>query len=141
MNFETADSQGRAEGILRLGTVAAVDNEARKVRVKSAELLSDWLPQPAQIGNNFIAWTPMRVGTQVVVGCPSGDFAQGVILQVLYTDALNSPSTAGDTDLIQFNDGTVIKKDGGGLTISTPGNIDINAGGNIKMTAAKIDLN
>lgn len=141
MNFETADSQGRAEGIIRLGTIAEVDNANRKVRVQSAELLSGWLPYPTAMGNNFIAWTPMRIGQQVVVGCPSGDFAQGLILQTLYTDSLNSPSIDAGTDMIQFNDGTVIKKDAGGITISTPGNIDINAGGNITMTAAKIDLN
>ncbi len=156
-DFNLNDALNRAEQTLRLGTIAEIDNDKRLVRVQSAELLSNWIPYPASIGHNFIAWTPMRKGTQVMLGCPSGDFAQAVILQVLYTDELNSPSTDEAVDMIEFTDGTVIKKDAEMLTIDTPCAVKINtaktldlqsgaemnltAGGNMKLTAPKIDLN
>ncbi len=149
MSFEAADSQNRAEQILRLGTIAKIDNANRLVRIQSAELLSAWIPWIGRVGNNYIAWTPPRIGTQVLTASPSGDFSQAIIVQVLYTDSLNSPSTDAGTDIIQFNDGTIIKKSADSLTIDTPcavniksgGEMNLTAGGNMKLTAPKIDLN
>ncbi len=127
MNYELAQALARIDGLIRIGTVAEIDNAKRQVRVKSAELLSDWIPWPATISHNFRIWIPPRKKTQVLLVCPSGDFAQAMIAQAFYTDDLNSPSTDENTDMIEFNDGTVIKKDSEKLTIDSPCHIEITA--------------
>ncbi len=126
-NFQSADSQNRAEQILRIGRIAEIDNPNRLVRIQSAELLSDWIPWKGRIGNNYIAWTPPRKGTQVLTASPSGDYSQAIIVMVLYTDDLNSPSTDADVDMIKFNDGTIIKKDSKIILIDTPCAVQINS--------------
>jgi phage baseplate assembly protein V len=107
--MNTADLNRRIESIIRLGTIAEVDHAARKLRVKTGDLLTDWLPWPAEVGRNFIRWRPLRPGTQVILSSPSGDPAQATVIGMLYTQALPSPSTDPDLDLIQFDDGSLVE--------------------------------
>ncbi len=147
--FQQHDSQNRAEQILRLGTIEQIDNKNRRVKIRSAELLSGWVPWIGRIGHNYKAWTPPKKGTQVLTASPSGDFSQAIIVQVIYTENLNSPSTDEDVDIIEFNDGTVIKKDSHSITIDTPcalsincdGTMNLSAGGVMTLTAPTINLN
>lgn len=134
-NFHQADSDARLQQTLIIGTISEVDNANRCLRVQSSELTTGWLPYPATIGNNFIAWTPMRVGTQVLLACPSGDLTQAIIVSILYTDNLAPPSNDPAVDIIQFNDGTVIKKDASTITVSSPCALDINVGGTVSIVA------
>ena len=109
--MNTADLNRRIESLIRLGTIDQVDHAARKIRVRSGGLLTGWLPWPADVGRNYRRWRPLRTGTQVLLACPSGDPAQAVVVQILYTDALDAPSTDPNVDLIEFDDGTVIQYD------------------------------
>ncbi|QEW06356.1 phage baseplate assembly protein V [Nitrincola iocasae] len=104
-----ADLNRRLESLIRLGSIAEVDHAGRKLRVKTGGLLTGWLPWPAEVGRNYRRWRPLRTGTQVVLACPSGDPAQAVIIQILYTTALNAPSADPDIDLIQFDNGSYIE--------------------------------
>jgi phage baseplate assembly protein V len=108
-----SDLNRRLDNLLGLGTIAEVDFAARPpmVRLDLSGRLTDWRPIPAEIGANFRRWRPLRVGTQVLVACPSGDPANAVIVQILYTDSLAPPSTAENVDLIEWNDGTVVRHD------------------------------
>ncbi len=85
MNFDTAELFRRFENLIRIGTIADVDYQGKRLRVKSGELLTDWLPWPAEIGRNFKHWRPLRDNTQVVLACPSGDPAQALIISMLYS--------------------------------------------------------
>jgi phage baseplate assembly protein V len=125
--MNTADLNRRIESLIRLGTIAQVDHAARKLRVQTGGLLTGWLPWPAEVGRNYRRWRPLRTGTQVVLACPSGDPAQAVVVQILYTDLVNSPSTDPDLDVIQFDDGTVIQYDSGSshLTADCVGNVTV----------------
>lgn len=107
--MNTADLNRRLESLLRLGTIAEVDHAAHKIRVQSGDLKTNWLDWPAEIGRNYTRWRPLRIGTQVLLGCISGDPAQAQIIGMLYTDAFNTPSDDPDIDLIQFDDGSYIK--------------------------------
>ena len=139
----TADLNRRIESLIRLGTLAQVDHNARRVRVQSGGLLTGWLPWPADVGRNYRHWRPLRLGTQVVLGCPSGDPAQAVILQILYTDALNAPSTDPNADLILFDDGSRLEHNAttGQITLHAKGNLDLTADGNIKINGKRVDIN
>lgn len=107
--MDTADINRRIENLIRLGTIAEVDHAARKIRVNSGALTTDWLPWPADVGRNYIRWRPLRVGTQVIIACISGDPAQAQIIGTLYTETLTSPSTDPDVDRIEFDDGTALQ--------------------------------
>lgn len=113
MSQSLSDLYRRFENLLPRGIVAEVDNGAVPpvVKLRLNGRLTGWLPYPAEIGANFRRWRPLRVGTQVQACCPSGDIAQAVIVQILYTDALAPPETGGDVDVIQWDDGTLIRYD------------------------------
>lgn len=137
MSQQISDLARRFENLLALGRVAEVDGQ--RVRLEIAGRPTGWLPVPADIGANYRRWRPLRVGTQVLAGCPSGDPAQAVIIQILYTDALPPPSDAATLDVIEFNDGARVAYDSAAhkLTATTPGDIDARADGNVSVTAGQ----
>lgn len=106
-----SDLSRRFDNLLVLGTIAQVDHAGARVMLDLAGRRTGWLPYPCEIGANFRRWRPLRPGTQVLAACPSGDPANAVIVQILYTDALPPPAALGHVDLIQYDDGTVIRHD------------------------------
>lgn len=138
-----ADLNRRLESLIRLGSIAEVDHAGRKLRVKTGGLLTGWLPWPAEVGRNYRRWRPLRTGTQVVLACPSGDPAQAVIIQILYTTALNAPSADPDIDLIEFEDGSYIQhnNENGQLKVHAAGDMHLTADGNIVINATRVDIN
>lgn len=139
----TADLNRRIESLIRLGLIAEVDHNTHKLRVRTGGLLTGWLPWPAEIGRNFRRWRPLRVGTQVILACPSGDPAQATVVGVLYTQSIDTPSHSPDLDLIEFNDGTRLQYDSaahqltvdcvGDITATTPTQITAKAGKQITL--------
>lgn len=133
------------DNVIQFGTIAEVDDANRRVRLFLSGRRTGWLPYPCEIGQNFRRWCPLRVGTQVVAGCPSGNPANAVILKILYTDALPPPSTDSAVDLIQWNDGSLVKYDSaakrmevvsvGDLAATITKDLTANAGGNLTATA------
>ncbi len=132
--MDTAELNRLIQNLLRLGTIAQVDHAARKVRVQSGDLLTEWLPMPADIGRNYKRWRPLRTGTQVLIACIGGDPAQAVIVQILYTDALNSPSTDPDVDLIQFDDGSYIEHNHSANTLK------LHSAGEMTLSATQLNI-
>jgi len=118
--FRSADQARALQMVLRMGTVYEVDHTTRppRARVESGGLITNFLPFPQAIGANFRAWHPARVGTQVLLASPSGDTRQGVIVATYNTEAIEQPEEDDGTDLILFNDGTEIRKNGEALTIA-----------------------
>lgn len=137
MSFTLSDLYRRFENLIRIGTIAEVDEQNLRLRVQSGELLTDWLPWPGQIGNNFIQWRPLRVNTQVVLCCPSGDPAQALIVSILYTEALKPTNVDASFDVIQFNDGTTLQYDAAqkALTLSSASDIHLIAQNTIHLQA------
>lgn len=148
MSHELSETQRQLNNLAAYGTIAAVDHARGMVRVNVAGRLTDWLPAPGLIGQNFRAWAPLRVGTQVLVAAPSGDPANGVIAQVLYSQGLAPPNTTGDVDIIQWNDGTRVEYDTAGkkliffsvgdLTVEATGDLRLKAGGTIHIDGAAV---
>jgi len=169
-DISTADLHRRVGSMLRVGTIAALDHDAARVRVRIAGRLMDWLRWPAEVGRNFRAWRPLRVGQQVMVAAPSGDPANGQIIQTLYSGALPAPATDPDVDAVHYDDGTVHQYHSGdhahtldlrgsngtarvltgaAETLVAPDRIEFRVGssvivitdGNITIRAPRIDLN
>ena len=76
--------------VLRVGTVAQVRAKPTAAcRVKSGELLTQWLPwiSTRAGGKRARTWWAPRVGEQCVVLSPGGEMTQGLVLLGLYSDA------------------------------------------------------
>jgi phage baseplate assembly protein V len=143
MDITTSDLTRRIENVVGLGTISQVDHASFRVRVDINGRETGWLPVPGQIGANFRQWRPLREGTQVLLACPSGDVANAIIVQILYSNSLPPPSTDGKTDLVQWDDGTLVTYDAntktmvlfsaGDLTIQCEGTLRLLAGADIRI--------
>jgi phage baseplate assembly protein V len=127
-----SDIQRRLNNLAAYGTIAAVDHGRGMVRVDVAGRLTDWLPVPGLVGNNFRGSAPMRVGTQVLVTSPSGNLANGVLSGVLYSGGLPPPDTSGNVDVILWNDGARVEYDSAAksflLDVPVPGKVQTRVG-------------
>lgn len=141
-----SDLARRLENLIIIGTVDELDHQAKRLRVKSGELKTDWLPWPAELGRNHIRWRPLRVGQQLILACPSGDPAQAVIIGQLYSASMLPPSTDENLDIVQWEDGSFIEYDssahqltvtvnGGDVALNATGNVDAAIGGNLEAIA------
>lgn len=142
MSDQTAEILRMLQNMIALGTIVAVDHETARAKVSiNGGKPSRWLPVPGIVAQNFRGTNHLRKGTQVLVGSPSGDPANGVILQVYYSDELPSVSTDGAIDTVQWEDGTTVSYDtdqkkllmhsSGDLVASAVGDIFLKCGGTL----------
>ncbi len=106
-----AELERRLANIVKIGVIQEANHADKKLRVAMGETQTAWLPWPAEIGNNFIRWRPLRVGQQVVLVAPSGELNQAVIVGQLYGGGIEAPADHETLDLIQFEDGTKLQYD------------------------------
>ena len=109
--FDQAELARRLEQIICLGTLVKVYPETREIQVAIGNITTGKLPWPAEVGQNYLRWRPLRVGTQVVLACPSGDWQQAQVVGMLYTDVLKPDNSDAHLDSITFDDGTQITYD------------------------------
>ncbi len=143
MALQTSDSSQspidilrRLENLIRLGTVAQVRHEGPpRCRVKSGNLLTDWLPwMTSRAGADSTWWAP-EVGEQVIVLSPGGNVGAGVVLPALNSDHHPAPGKSGDVARFAFADGTVIEYDRAVhvLHVSGPHLIKLRASGQVQL--------
>lgn len=130
--------------LIRTGTIAAVDHDAARVRVKSGELLTGWLPWIEGRAGTTRDWDPPTEGEQVIVFSPGGDPATGVVLTGLYRRAHPAPASSGDVWHRVFPDGAVLEYDHaahylradipGSAGLTTSGDVTVSSGGAIEAT-------
>lgn len=100
-----ADLSRRLESLIRLGAVAEVDLTAPRVRVASGGLTTHWLPWLECRAGTTRTWNPPTVGEQVVLLCPSGEPATGIVLGALNSDSIPAPDSSADTHITLYPDG------------------------------------
>lgn len=145
----TAELNRRIDNLIRFGTIAEVDYATARVRVKSGQILTKFLPFITLRAGTTKTWSPPTVDEQCVILAASGEFTTACVLVGLYTQ--NSPSHSPDLHVIQFADGAVIKYNqaSGALTVNgiktavitaaEQINIDcpiVNIKGNVNITGA-----
>lgn len=101
----------RLENILRIGTIHAVDHAAVKVRVKTGELITQWLPWIEQRAGQTTTWNPPTIGEQAIVFSPSGEPAGGIVLVGIDSTAVQPPSHSPDDHVTRYPDGTLVRYD------------------------------
>ena len=92
-DFDIAELYRRLDNMVLIGLIHEVDHQKKRLRVRSGETITGWLPWPADIGRNYIQWRPLQPGIQCVMVCPGGEISQGVISQnanvFLFTQSLS----------------------------------------------------
>ncbi|OCZ55469.1 baseplate assembly protein [Achromobacter xylosoxidans] len=99
--------------LIRIGTVFAVDlaSQPARVRVASGDLQSNWLPWLELRAGSTTTWNPPTIGEQVLLLCPDGDPAAGVVLMGLNSDAIPAPSASAAEHVTLYPDGARIVYD------------------------------
>lgn len=103
-------------GVVRLGTVAAFDPQACRVRVRVAgegdqAVRTGWLPWATWAAGHLRVWSPPANGEQCLVLAPSGDWAQAIAVPAVFQQrgAYPAPSNNPHHTLLQWDDGGYIR--------------------------------
>ncbi|WP_336332312.1 phage baseplate assembly protein V [Pseudomonas putida] len=99
------------ENLIRLGTVAEVQIQPPRVRVKTGSISTAWIPWLALRAGTSKDWDPPTLGEQVILFSPSGQLGQAVAVVGLYSDV--NPANGDRTGLHRrtYPDGAVIEYD------------------------------
>ena len=148
----------RIAGMLRMGLIEEVDYAHTedgvprpRLRVRSGELITGWLPWPAHLGRNRVDWMPLKKDQQVLLAAPSGDVTQAVVIALLHVDGDPPPSTDETADVVRFRSGSTVRHDAdtgdlfvdgvSDVIVTGARNIEATASGKAEVTAPSIVLN
>lgn len=125
------------QNLVRLGTIAEIDHDAARVRVKSGDLLTAWVPWLTARAGNTRDWNPPTVGEQAVVFSPGGDTANAIAMPGIYQNAHPAPSSNPALIGRWYPDGAVIEYDhiNHHLRATLPGSAEITAPGGALLNA------
>lgn len=116
--------------LVMIGVVRALDEAKAMVRVDVDGLITGWIPFTAgRAGPGAREWSAPDVGEQVVVVCPYGDPAQGVVIGSIYRDKYPAPASAKEAHRVEYADGAFVQYD----SASKGYEIDVQAGGSITL--------
>ncbi|OEC72706.1 baseplate assembly protein [Pseudomonas sp. AP19] len=99
------------ENLIRLGVIAEVQMEPPRVKVKTGELTTAWLPWIAPRAGTDQVWDPPTEGEQVMLFSPSGQLANGVAVTGLFSDHIPANGKRAGLHRRTYADGTVIEYD------------------------------
>lgn len=134
----TSELQRQLGTLIRFGTIAQLDLAAARCRVRTGEMLSDFVPWFVPRVGSTIEWSAPVRGEQVLLLCPGGDMHGAVALRGLYSDVFPAPDSSDTRHLTRFADGAVIAYDhgahalkallpgGGTAEITAEGGVTIN---------------
>jgi phage baseplate assembly protein gpV len=100
------ETERRLANVFRLGRVTSVNADEATAVVSFGDFESPDLPVGQMRTGALQFWWMPTEGEQVLVGCPSGDIAQGVIVCSIY--AGNAPSSDGGVPMINLAGGRMI---------------------------------
>jgi phage baseplate assembly protein gpV len=105
MSYAAAEADRRVANLLQVGIVTSVNGANGKARVRVGDLdLPEINVAQFRAGGMSLWWMP-QVGEQVLVACPSGDAAQGIVLASIF--AGNAPSADAAVPMIELAGGTL----------------------------------
>ena len=103
------DMNRRMANVIRLGTVAELDDANARVRVQADEFMTDWLPWITMRAGPDRTWWAPEPGEQVVVLCPSGEMNQGIVLAAVYQDKHPQPEDTREKSRWEWKDSSYIQ--------------------------------
>ena len=99
------------ENLIRLGVIAEVQMVPPRVKVKTGELTTAWLPWLALRAGADREWDPPTVDEQVILFSPSGQLANGVVVTGLFSDHIPANGHRAGLHRRTYADGAVIEYD------------------------------
>lgn len=145
MSYELGELQRLLANMIRVGTIAALDEAKARVKVRAAGLTTDWLPWGTGRAGSTRTVSMPSVGEQVVVFSPYGDTAQGVVGFSLYQDAHPSPSNTKDKETTIYPDGSTVEYDSASntltVTVAGSGNVVVNCKNATVNAETKVQVN
>ena len=149
---------GRMSRMLKVGTVEDVTPGEQKARIRMGgsddePFLGPSVPY-SQAAVGLTVHTPVTKGQQMLMISPGGDFRQGGLIPLTFSDENKSPSAKGDENVVTFGQATITLRGnqlnvklGGlnvdlstdGATISIGGTTFKLSSGGIEATASKYD--
>lgn len=99
------------ENLIRFGVIAEVQMVPPRVKVKTGELTTAWLPWIAQRAGADQVWDPPTEGEQVMLFSPSGQLANGVVVTGLFSDHIPANGKRAGLHRRTYADGAVIEYD------------------------------
>ncbi len=111
MSQAQSEIKRQLENLINFATVVEADYANARVKVEISERVTAWLPWLTGSAAGDRSWDAPEIGEQVVVLCPSGNPANGVIAGALFRTS--APAPANDVDITRrvHGDGMVIEHD------------------------------
>lgn len=132
-----AETERILANLIRVGTVAQLDEGNARVKVSVAGLTTDWLPWITARAGATRTWSAPRPGEQVVVLAPYGDPAQAVVLPSLYQDSHPAPSNTKDAEHVTFPDGSTVEYNSASNTL----NVTVAGAGKVIVNCKEATIN
>lgn len=134
MTMAVSEGDRRLANVVRIGTIQSVDTAGPTAVVDFGDIKSP----PLQIGQlragALSFWWVPTAGEQVLVACPSGDIAQGVVVASIF--AGNAPSGDAGTPMMALGGGKAIIDGDLEVTGSVKAAVEVEAAG-VKLTSHK----
>ena len=106
MSLQASEADRRIGNIIAIGRITELDARSATARVQLGELTTPFLAVGQFRAGAMQFWWMPSVGEQVLVACPSGDVAQGIILMSIF--AGNAPSTNGSEPQMNLAGGKLV---------------------------------
>ncbi|MEK8139341.1 phage baseplate assembly protein V [Morganella morganii] len=128
--------------LLRVGVVEEVDTEKMVCRVRTGDILTDWIRWGADRAGAGRSWWAPVAGEQVIIGAVNGELTTAFVLCSLYSDANGAPSHSAQAMHKTFSDGAVIEyePETGELTVTGIQKATVNAAQKIDATAPEVTV-
>lgn len=111
--MNTAELARRLDNIVRFGVIDQTDFTSDpvqpRVRVKTGDILTAWIPISAVRANSDAEHDPVQIGEHVILLAPSGELAQAVVVGKLFSNDHPSPDLNPDNHRRKYRDGAVIE--------------------------------
>lgn len=140
--MNTADLARRLDNIVRFGVIDQTDFTTDpvqpRVRVRTGDILTAWIPISAPRANSDAEHDPVQKGEHVILLAPSGELAQAVVVGKLFSSDYPSPDINPDNHRRKYRDGAVIEYNskthhlnavlpaGGTVSATAPGGFTFN---------------
>lgn len=128
--------------LLRVGVVEEVDTEKMVCRVRTGDILTDWIRWGTDRAGAGRSWWAPVAGEQVIIGAVNGELTTAFVLCSLYSDKNSAPSHSAQAMHKIFSDGAVIEyePETGELTVTGIQKATVNAAQKIDATAPEVTV-
>jgi phage baseplate assembly protein V len=142
MSFEISEIYRALNNLIRIATISEIDYTNFRARVKFGTNETALLPWIESRAGENVTHSPPEIDEQVLIFCPSGDTANGIILRGIYSNAKKPASGGADIHNFVFKDGGKIEYNtaNGKMIAEAKGEIEIKAATNVKITAQNANV-